>query len=74
MTIKGLKQTDVDYLNKQDQISSIVQQLSQLDSQVPRIVEDILPLVSGLSINSSKQAIIDKKISLRIQLGSLNGS
>ena len=74
MTIKGLKQTDVDYLNKQDQIFSIVQQLSQLDSQVPRIVEDILPLVSGLSINPSKKAIIDQKIALRIQLGNLNGS
>ena len=73
MIITGLKQADVDTQNVALQIATIKTQLASLDEQVPRIVEDIIPLVSGLTINSTKQAIITNKQSLRAQLATLQG-
>ena len=73
MIITGLKQADVDTQNVALQIATIKTQLASLDEQVPRIVEDIIPLVSGLTINSTKQAVITNKQSLRAQLATLQG-
>jgi hypothetical protein len=73
MIITGLKQADVDAQNVALQIATIKTQLASLDEQVPRIVEDMIPLVSGLTINSTKQAIIINKQSLRAQLATLQG-
>lgn len=73
MNIIGLKQADVDAQTVALQIAGIKEQLALLDEQVPRIVEDIIPLVPGLTINSTKQAIIANKKSLRAQLAILQG-
>jgi hypothetical protein len=68
MTLTKLTQSDIIARDIQTQIASIKSQLAELDTQVPRIVEDMIPLVSGLTISSTKQGIIDKKIALRLQL------
>ena len=73
MNIIGLKQAEVDAQTVALQIAGIKEQLALLDEQVPRIVEDIIPLVPGLTINSTKQAIIANKKSLRAQLAILQG-
>jgi len=74
VTITGLTQAEVNANNVAEQISSIKSQLVSLDLQVPRIVEDMLPSITGFTPNASKQTIISEKQSLRVQLATLQGT
>ena len=72
MMHKGLTQLDIDNQAKQKQISDILRELEKLSIEVPRIVEDIIEQ-SGITIDPSKQKIIDHKKELRTQLEQLKG-
>ncbi len=74
VTITGLTQAEVNTNSVAEQISSIKSQLVSLDLQVPRIVEDMLPSITGFTPNASKQTIISEKQSLRVQLATLQGT
>jgi hypothetical protein len=57
---------------KERRKNEILAELSALDAQVPRIVEDILPAISGAQIHKSKSDIIAQKAALRTELAKLN--
>lgn len=56
-----------------DRTAEILDRLSELDKEVPRIVEDMLDFSAfdGFTIYQSKQDIIDEKGTLRTELSGL---
>ena len=65
MIHKGKTQADIDAAKLEAERAEIKAELDRLEVYVPRIVEDMIPLVPGFEINDAKAAIIARKVELR---------
>ena len=68
MIHKGKTQADIDAAKLDADRAEIKAELDRLEVYVPRIVEDMIPLVPGFEINDAKAAIIARKVELRSML------
>ena len=68
MTHKGQTQADIDAAKLEAERVVIKAELDRLEVYVPRIVEDMIPLVPGFEINDAKAEIIARKLELRAKL------
>ena len=71
MTHKGQTQSDIDAAKVEAERVAIKAELDRLEVYVPRVVEDMIPLVPNYTPDKTKLAIIEKKRELRSRLNSL---
>ena len=72
MIHKGQTQADIDAEKLEAERAEIRAELDRLEVYVPRIVEDMIPLVPCFEISDAKAAIIASKVELRSRLMELN--
>ena len=65
MIYKGQTQADIDAARLEAERAEIKAELDRLEVYVPRIVEDMIPLVPGFEISDAKADIIARKVELR---------
>ena len=68
MTHKGLTQADIEAEALAAKQTEIKAELDRLEVYVPRVVEDMIPLVPGFVLSEAKAKIIARKQELRAQL------
>ena len=68
MTHKGQTQADIDAAAIAAERATIIAELDKLEVYVPRVVEDMIPLVPGFVVSEAKAKIIARKEELRAKL------
>ena len=68
MTHKGMTQADIDAVAIVAERATIIAELDRLEVYVPRVVEDMIPLMPGFVVSEAKAKIIARKQELRAQL------
>ena len=68
MIHKGKTQADIDAAILESKRAEIKAELDRLEVYVPRIVEDMIPLVPGFAVSDAKAEIIARKLELRAKL------
>ena len=68
MTHKGQTQADIDAATIEAERATIIAELDKLEVFVPRVVEDMIPLVPGFVLSEAKAKIIARKQELRAKL------
>ena len=68
MIHKGQTRADIDAAKVAAERAAIIGELDRLEVYVPRVVEDMIPLVPGFVASDAKAKIIARKVELRAKL------
>ena len=68
MTHKGLTQADIEAAALAVERAATIAELDKLEVYVPRVVEDMIPLIPGFVVSEAKAKIMARKQELRAKL------
>ena len=68
MTHKGMTQADIDAAALAVERAATIAELDKLEVYVPRVVEDMIPLIPGFVVSEAKAKIMARKQELRAKL------